>query len=232
VSKVGGERVPRKPAPALPSQAAIEQALRAGRDPVTAVHLQRWLDDYLPHDAPRPSDEALGVLAQEINFIAERPGGARDPILEERSWRFMGVRYAASNFRAKFADYAELFASGEAARENPTFAAADELFDGMGVSNEPHTQALPRRGRPEASWHQFGHRIADMISTVMRTAGHKGGLSKKQENSVTAVIGAEVMRHLLHVDIQAAGFAAAMRRRQRRQRFSPKSAAMTETPTT
>ena len=231
-------------------------------DPITADRLGRWLDDHLLSGDARPSRDALEMLAQRINFIAERPGGAHDPVLKKISRHFMLMQAAAEYYRAAYSAYCDYLEFSHSGANLPGYSAADEALADAGVplvaraprdmtwqsllkeaelgrrklrpEDDPldsFTEAfieriacireVPKRGRPEMPWHDLGQRVAGLIQEAMRSSGYKGRMRKTDEESVTAAVGAAVINHLkpkgLQDDVQPAGFAAAMKRRNRQK---------------
>jgi hypothetical protein len=57
--------------------------------------------------------------------------------------------------------------------------------------------------------------IADLISSVLRGAGYERNLNPTNENSPVAFVGAKVISSAYGVRIRPAGFATAMRNRDR-----------------
>jgi hypothetical protein len=169
-------------------------------------------------------------MAAKINNLTERPGGGRNPMQEECARRFMSLWDAAMDFRAAYAAYLEITPSPSPA--NPTFdvfSGVDELLRREGVGDAKHNGA-PKLGRPEADWHPVGHAVATLIVTAMdgigygvggrgrRAARQKRTLDKTNEDSVTAQVGAALIRHIFRLPDDkpsALGFASAMKHRNR-----------------
>jgi hypothetical protein len=80
-----------------------------------------------------------------------------------------------------------------------------------------------RRGRPKEAWHSVVRDIAHAISRTMREAEYKGTLSVKNEDAVTAIVGAELIKLAFGVRVGAAGFISAVRNRDRTTRGGTKS---------
>jgi hypothetical protein len=83
--------------------------------------------------------------------------------------------------------------------------------------------AQPSVGHPGAPWHYAAHFIAPLIQEALRTSGVHAGLSKTDPNGATAIVGAAAISWAYDIEIQEAGFAAAMKRRNRRK-AGPKKA--------
>jgi len=205
---------------ASPRFDAMREYMRSiGRNPperLTADHFVRWLDLYLPPDVPRPTREALRDLASDCNQIAERPGGAGNPILEEQARRRMAVLDSAQRLRADVAYYLEM-ASSDPDSAVRVCIEVDRVLGEAGIV--PAAQQSPPRmakpGRPEAEWHPYGHWFAGRFMTEMKGAGYKDRLGKKDEESITTAIGAHVVNHLYEIDLKPAGFASGMKQRRR-----------------
>ncbi len=188
-----------------------EYMRRAGMnppEPPTADQFQKWIDVYLKPRDPRPSHEALGVLAKDFNLITERPGGADSPILEERARRFLAMLASAEKYRADVAHYMEFDPSG-AAEAFAGFMRADRELGNAGVppALQPTPPPTTKPGRPEAPWHSLGHRFTDRFIHEMKEVGYGGRLGKKDPEFITAAVGAAFINHILQTNLNSAGFA-------------------------
>ena len=65
--------------------------------------------------------------------------------------------------------------------------------------------------------------MAPLISAAMRAVGYRGRLATTDEESITANVGAAAISWAFETKIEAAGFATAMRMRDRRKRDDRKS---------
>jgi hypothetical protein len=184
-------------------------------DPVTPNLLARWFDEALKLGDPRPSQVALEAIARQINFLVERPGGCREVFLEESARRYQNLRDTAKDLRLAYAAYAEIGSSYRWDRTIEVFSSVDRLLEGIGINTLQHVSPRSKRGRPEEHWHECGRKFAPLIIEVMRGVKFKGRLSKTTEDSVTAQVCASVIRHIFRNNVKPAGFAAAMKRRNR-----------------
>jgi hypothetical protein len=169
-------------------------------------------------------------MAAEINGLTERPGGGRNPIQEERARCFLGLWDAATGFRAAYAAYLEINPSPSPANQTfGVFSNVDEQLRREGVGDVKH-EATPKLGHPKEYWHPVGHAVATLIVTAMegigygargrgrRAARQKRTLDKTNEDSVTAQVGAALIRHIFRLPDgkpSALGFASAMKHRDR-----------------
>jgi hypothetical protein len=76
----------------------------------------------------------------------------------------------------------------------------------------------PARGRRPETWHAAAREMARLISAAMRHAGYVGRLRMTDPESVTANVGGAAISWAFAIKIEAAGFATAMRMRDRRKR--------------
>jgi hypothetical protein len=173
-----------------------------------------WFDEALRRDDPRPSASALQAVAQQINFLAERPGGCRDVLQEERAELFIKLWRDAESLRATYSACLELHSPSDSIHD---FADVDRLLEMKGVSQIAYAPGAPERGRRETFWHTYGHAVALLIETAMKAAGYRRSLRRTNCTSVTAEVGAAVISHLFEIKVTASAFATAMRRRKRGQ---------------
>jgi hypothetical protein len=188
-------------------------------EPLTAEHFQKWIDDYLKPRDPRPSHEALGIIAKHLNLIAERPGGAGSPILEEQALRFKAMLDSAEKYRADLAYYLEFDPSGGFAEAFAGFVRADRELGvaGLPPARQPTPPSKGKRGRPKSQWHSSGHRFADKFIPEVKKAGYRGPRGKKDPESITAEVGAKYISHIFQINLGPAGFASGLKERPRRE---------------
>lgn len=183
--------------------------------PVTADLLLGLFNEFLRRGDPKPTPTALTTMTVEINILMERPGGFHDLIQEERHKRFMSLWDAATNLRAVYATYLEFNPLDPADKTSDVLSNVDGQLREIGVGVVRH-KAPQKLGRPEKDWHAYGHKFADLIVAAMKNVGYKRSLKKTEKSSVTARVGAALIRHfrLLPDDKPTAlRFAEAMARR-------------------
>ena len=185
--------------------------------PITAADLKEWYDDALANDDPMPSQQVFDDMARELNFIAERSGGAGSPLELEYARRFMGMWNAANQFRAAVLAFREFdYHKGNLEDMVHALYEVDAMLDRIQVSDIAFEPPPPDRGAPKSAiWHEFGYYVEKMIRKSMEGLEYNKGLSGKKECNITAVVGAAIICHFFNNNISAAGFAEAMKRRSR-----------------
>ena len=121
-------------------------------EPLAAEHFQRWIDVFLlERNDPRPSHDALAVMAKDLIHVAERPGGADSPVLEERARRLMAMVTSAEQYRADVAQYLEFDPGAGLTKAFTKFARADRELAEAGIPPAPHPAPSPatKLGHPQ-----------------------------------------------------------------------------------
>ena len=203
--------------PKLPSDEDSLRAARGGRDPSTTEQWLQWFGHILPKNAPRPSPERCTALAYDSDEMARRPGGPGQPILEEQARRRTAMMETAASFLSAIQHYQEI------APDPPDCHAVlciemGQQLETIGVTARARTRNAQRTvGHPAAWNHEYGRWLAGRIAAELRASGYSGSISIQQEMSVTVAIVCEAMNYIFGGNVTPAGFASAMRTRQRRK---------------
>jgi hypothetical protein len=173
---------------------------------------------FVRRNDPRPSHDALAVMAKDLIHVAERPGGADSPVLEERARRFMAMVTSAEQYRADVAQYLEFDPGAGLTKAFTRFARADRELAEAGIPPAPHPAPSPatKPGHPESLWPSLGHRFAERFIHEMRAVGYAGRLGRADAESITANVGAAFISHVFRINLKPAGSASGMKSRQRR----------------
>jgi hypothetical protein len=203
-----------------------------------AETVQCWFNDFLQKDDPRLSLDVCRSLAREFRIIFNRHNNAelerRGPApfeslkdvspAAELDKRVQKVRAAADQLLV-VAYELKNFAGGY------QWSGAVSLEDIIGILERigavPFAQddpsPRPPRGRPRETWHAAAREFAHKIKKVLEAAKYGGRLRMADEESVVAYVGAKAANWAYRTNIDAAGFASAMRVRDRKKRDSAKS---------
>ena len=193
-----------------------------------------WFDNALGNDDRKPLPlvcERLARKFQEIinrhnNAERERAGPVDLSLLKDvSSAEEINKRVRKITARAKqmLADVSELedfnggYRWGTISLED-----VEEILERIIASPEAsaalETQivTLPSSSRrPREAWHATGREIAPLIQKALRDVGYDERLRMEDEESVTAQVGANVISWAYNIKIEAAGFASAMKDRDR-----------------
>jgi hypothetical protein len=192
--------------------------------------VQRWFDDALGNDDPKPSRAACERLARDFQIIVnrhnnaelERSGDATPEKLkdlslaEELNKRVRKVMDGAKQMLAEvreLEDFAGGYQWGAVSLED-----VRDVLQRIILSPEASaalvTQTLssrPSHRRPPEAWHATGREMAPLIQATMKNIGYRGSRSMTKEESVTADVGAAAINWAYGINIKPSGFASAMK---------------------
>lgn len=197
-----------------------------------------WFDEVGLSPDRYPADDVCYSLARELqiavsranNAQLERLAGHELPIgdladvspAEVISKKWLALRAAANHLAFALSHYEE-FVPRHEWDANSGF---NEIDDGLALMAAHPEELIPPlaspRGRRNEAWHPVGHAIAPPIQNALRSIGHNGRMAKTDQEGATAIIGAAAVSWAYGIELQAEGFASAMRRRNRRK-LSPNS---------
>jgi hypothetical protein len=182
---------------------------------ITADQLGEWFADALKHDDPRPPLAALETLAGNIAHLREAPWPGA--ISEERERRaYMAVRLA-QQLQFAISKWSELLPAHDRAENNPYLPlhrVSAALFDVGILPIEPAPDKSPR-GQPRAHWHRYARKLAELVSGTLGECGYGRSVIATDERTPVAILGARIVSEIYGEDLPAAGFASAMRTRDR-----------------
>jgi hypothetical protein len=203
----------------------------------STMEVLRWFGDALPATDPRPSPADCNRLARQFQVIVNRQNNAElerhgrvphsslkdvSPAEEmnKRVGKFISIAnqllFAARELEDYAGGYQWIHEKGSVFLED-----IEHILRRIGAIPVAQTSSpAPARGRRRKTWHAAAREMARLISAAMRHAGYRGRLSMTDEESVTANIGAAAISWAFGIKIEAAGFATAMRMRDRRKRIS------------
>jgi hypothetical protein len=196
--------------------------------------VQRWFDDALHDDDPKPQRDVCARLAREFQIIVNRHNNAElerrgDVALKElkdvdpAEWLNKRVRSftaAAKQLMVeanKIEDFAGGYQWGVVSLWDVKHILA-QVITSPEASAALATQTLPQppsRRRPREAWHAAGREMALLIQGAMRDVNYRGRLKMDDNESVTAVVGAAAINWAYAIDIAPTGFASAMKERSR-----------------
>jgi hypothetical protein len=193
--------------------------------------VQRWFVDALRPADPRPSPAASAELAREFQVIVNRQSNAPKDRVEDMKDATLADHLDRKLQKVMHAAGQLLFAMRELENDienhhwvdsNGSVSVDDIMSNLRRIGAVTVVPAPPpSRGRPRQEWHAAAREMARLIAEAMRRAGYRGRLSMVDGESVTAEVGAAAINWFYGTKIDAAGFAAAMRMRDRRKRGGP-----------
>jgi hypothetical protein len=203
----------------------------------TSEELQRLFDDALRSDDPRPSLAAYKKLARQFQETvnrhdnAERERGGPVPLDElndvapgeEQDKRVRKFNDAVKNVTTCACELEECGLGGykwpyRVGTRYRTISLHD-IQEFLGRIN-PGVPAPPAaaHGLP---WRRAAREIGDKIKDALRKAGFRRSLKTTRDGSVVTEIGAAVLSWIYGIEIESAGFVAAVRRRNRKKPHYP-----------
>ncbi len=202
-------------------------------DLVPASEICRWLGDVLKADDPKPSPDQCLQLAREIQIVMNRHENTelqrRGPTARDRlQMRDVDPTQELNRLVKKVESAAQRL--GAATKELEDFVGAHQWTDDdrsadledihfvlstLSTVLARTSPAKRGRGRPREAWHAPGHKIAQLICSVMEATRYGGRLKKTDPESATASVGAAAISYLFDIKIGADGFATAMKDRDR-----------------
>jgi hypothetical protein len=205
--------------------------------PVAA--LQGWLDEILDRDERRPSDDELQKLAKRLRVIHSRaqnkklgprtPGDTRfkdvdfneetELVRLELVERASAVLATADKLQQR--RNVDHYVLGFRSDDTPIlFLDLWDMLRGIGAwPKEPRPQTVLLGRRPK-KWHGVAPAFFKEFQDALRKAGHEKRLGKDEE-SITAYLGAKVISRIYGIAIQPKGFIEALSKRDRRKNTPP-----------
>jgi hypothetical protein len=199
----------------------------------SAERVARWFSAALASDDVKPSKKACDLLARDFQIAINRANNARKQLdrkervpigdlkdvspadLEKEK---VGAFLADAGHLLFRAEELEDFYGGYHWPDSQGGVSLDDikqLLWRIGAFPKERVAAVPKRGRRQEEWHGAARPIARLIKGALQAIGHAKNLSFVDENSLVAIVGAEVISWSYHIKISAAGFAAANRQRDR-----------------
>ena len=184
-------------------------------DRITAQEFSAWFSLVPGNPGPWPSGESLDRLVSEVWMLRE--GGWPYAIIEERQKRYEIVRDRVRELRLAVKAWQELKV------DDSDELRSEQIDDLMRCLNQVPivgaTEKLePARGRPKTDWHKYAKEFANILRDNLRACGFKGALGFKKESGAICVIGAKYISRTVGITLDSAGFASAMRSRDRSKR--------------
>jgi hypothetical protein len=201
------------------------------------LEVQRWFDYALRATDPKPSLAECERLARQLQIIANQQNNAglerhdsiplrllKDVSPAEEMGKRIGNFMSLANQLLFAARELEDYAGGyQWMHENGSTSLADieHILVRIGAAPVAQTSSpAPARGRPREIWHAAALKTAPLISAAMRCVGYQRRLNMTDEESVTAKVGAKAISWAFAIELEPAGFATAMRMRDRRKRHN------------
>lgn len=196
--------------------------------------VQKWFSDALKSDDAKPSLAACEKLAREFQITINRQNNAelescgsvplpelKDVSPAEYLDRKVQKVISAANQVLVAARELKAYHGNYCWTDNHSGAVSLEDIEDMlrrigAVPRAPNPHA--KTGRPPERWHEVARLIAPAIKAALQEARYRGSLSMIDEKSAVVHVGAAAINWAYKLDVEAAGFASAMRRRDRRKR--------------
>jgi hypothetical protein len=103
-----------------------------------------------------------------------------------------------------------------------TLEEVQQVLERTGTAGFPTKSPPARLGRRPEYWHENGRAIAHEIAAVLRRAGNRRRLRSTDIESPVAIVGAAVVSWAYGIPLKPAGFASAMKTRDRSKAKSPR----------
>jgi len=198
--------------------------------------VQEWFIDALGRDSKKPTLDACEKLARKIQIMINRNNNLEYEAIGENDYYKMKDVSPAEELNKKVQKI--ISAANEvlfAAQEVEEYAGGYQWEDEDGIVTLADLSHILKRigsfpkskppvammGRPPEAWHRIARPIAHLIKDSLREIEYIGSLNLLDEKSPIAFISAAAINWAYGINVDATGFASAMRVRDRKKQTNP-----------